>query len=306
MLKRITSVDPPKADARGDESSNAACLQKIIALFFFIVMLFTNAFAQDKAKTVSLPDTVETPGKFYSSHDNTRIYYEVVGHGEPVVLIPGFMNTSESWKRAPLYHDLVAAGYKVVTVDMRGNGRSDKPHSLKAYQDDAEAKDIMGLMKMLRLKKYTVVGYSRGAIIASRVLVKTKRAKAAVIGGMGTGFMDTAWPRRKMFYRALSGEPVKELEGVLDYIKKNNLDQVALAYSQGGQPSTSAKEFARIKKPVLVICGEKDSDHAEAEKLSSMIPRSVFTTVPGDHNIAMRTQEFSTAVMTFLRRSNEQ
>jgi len=283
---------------------SAARLTKIksIALLFFAIIFFVQAKSQESKKTISISDTSSSPGKFYVSHDNTKIYYEVAGDGEPVVLIPGFMNTCESWKRTPLYHDLVAAGYKVVTVDMRGNGKSDKPHSLKAYQDDAEAKDIMGLMKMLRLKKYTVIGYSRGAIIASRVLVKSKRAKAAVIGGMGTGFMDTAWTRRKMFYRALSGEPVKELEGVLDYIKKNNLDQVALAYSQGGQPSTSAKEFARIKKPVLVICGEKDGDHAEAEKLSSMIPRSVFTTVPGDHNNAMRTQEFATAVMTFMRK----
>jgi pimeloyl-ACP methyl ester carboxylesterase len=276
-------------------------INKIILLF--ISFVFINvALSQDIKETILAADTSFTAGKYYTSHDNTKIYYEVVGQGEPVVLIPGFMNTSENWKRAQLYHDLVDAGYKVVTVDLRGNGKSDKPHSLKAYQDDAEAKDIMGLMKMLRLKKYTVIGYSRGAIIASRVLVKSKRAKAAVIGGMGTGFMDTAWARRKMFYRALSGEPVKELEGVLDYIKKNHLDQVALAYSQGGQPSTSAKEFARIKKPVLVICGDKDSDHAEAEKLSSMIPRSVFTTVPGDHNNAMKTQEFSTAVMTFMKK----
>jgi pimeloyl-ACP methyl ester carboxylesterase len=284
-------------NARGRISATG----KNIFLFLIVTIFFTNAQSQTKTSSIS-SDTTKTAGQFFQSFDGTRIYYEVKGKGEPVVLIPGFMNTSESWKRAVLYHDLVAEGYKVVTVDMRGNGKSDKPHTLKAYQNDAEAKDVMGLMKMLRLKKYTVIGYSRGAIIASRILVKSKRVKAAVIGGMGTGFTDTAWARRKMFYRALSGDPVKELEPVLDYIKKNGLDQEALAYSQGGQPSTSEKEFARVKKPVLVICGDKDADHAEAEKLSAMIPRSSFTTVPGDHNNAMRTQEFSTAVMTFLKR----
>jgi pimeloyl-ACP methyl ester carboxylesterase len=266
---------------------------KNILPFFIAFVGVTHSQAQSK------PDTASSG--FYQSFDGTKIYYEVHGEGKAVVFIHGFTNTGDSWKKAPVYSDLLHAGYKLVTVDLRGNGKSDKPHTLEAYQNDAEAKDIIGLMKMLKLKKYTVIGYSRGAIIASRVLMLSKKVQSAVIGGMGVGFMDTAWARRKMFYRALLGEPVPELEAMIQYVKKNNLDQLALAYSQGGQPSTSAVEFSKVKKPVAIICGEKDDDHESAKELATFIPHARFVTVPGDHNSAMRTQEFSTGVLVFLK-----
>ena len=269
--------------------------QPFLLFVFFHILSFAGQAQKDS-----------TTGKFFKSHDGTNIYYEVNGKGKPVVLIHGFMGSSESWKRAPVYNDLLQEGYKVITVDLRGNGRSDKPHILEAYQNDAEAKDIIGLMKMLQLKKYSVMGYSRGAIIASRVLVLNKKVSHTVIGGMGIAFTDTAWSRRKMFYQALMGEPVPELADVMENIKqnikKNGLDQLALAYSQGGQPSTSAKEFSKIKSRVLVICGDKDEDNGKAGELAAIIPQANFVTVPGDHGSALRSKEFSSEVISFLKK----
>ena len=70
---------------------------------------------------------------------------------------------------------------------MRGNGNSDKPHDSTAYDNDAEAKDIMLLMHRLKIKQYSAVGYSRGSIITARLLVLDKRVMNAVMGGMGVG-----------------------------------------------------------------------------------------------------------------------
>lgn len=157
-------------------------------------------------------------------------------------------------------------------------------------------------MKMLRINKYTALGYSRGAIIATRLLILDKRIKGVVIGGMGSAFTDTAWPRRIMFYRALMGEPVKELESMVQNVKKNGLDQLALAYQQKGQPSTSVQEFSRVRKRVLVIAGDKDEDNGSASQLAKLIPHSYFVTVPGDHGGTSRTKEFSLEVLQFLNR----
>src|SRR5438045_9691785 len=88
-------------------------------------------------------------GHFFTSFDSVKIYYEVSGNGFPVILVHGFIVNGESWKKTAVYKDLINAGYKVITPDMRGNGRSDKPHTDKAYANDAEAKDIMGLANML-------------------------------------------------------------------------------------------------------------------------------------------------------------
>ena len=55
----------------------------------------------------------------------------------------GFIVNSNSWKHAALFDSLLANGYKVILIDLRGNGKSDKPHNDEAYANDAEAKDIM-------------------------------------------------------------------------------------------------------------------------------------------------------------------
>src|SRR5260221_6692190 len=113
------------------------------------------------------PDKIRMDSGYLTSFDGTKIYYEVSGKGEAVILIHGFIVNSQSWKGTALYNDLVSAGYKVIILDQRGNGRSDKPHDSTAYENDAEAKDIMTLTKKLDIKKYSAVGYSRGSIIVS-------------------------------------------------------------------------------------------------------------------------------------------
>jgi pimeloyl-ACP methyl ester carboxylesterase len=243
----------------------------------------------------------EANDQFFTSFDGTKLYYEVKGEGYPVVLIHGFISTSESWTRSPLHSDLINNGFKVIILDQRGNGKSDKPHDLKAYENDAEAKDIIGLMNYLSIKKYAAVGYSRGSIIASRLLVLDKNAEAVVLGGMGSAFTNPNWPRREMFYRALSGEPVEELAAMVKYVKESGRDQRALAYLQKAQPSTSPQELNQEKKPVLVICGDQDEDNGSSKELSEMIPGSVYKRVPGKHNDTVQSREFSEEVVLFLR-----
>ncbi|HEY5823326.1 MAG TPA: alpha/beta hydrolase, partial [Cyclobacteriaceae bacterium] len=113
------------------------------------IYLFVFAFS------VQIIFAQQNTDQFFTSFDGTKLYYNVKGEGEPVVLVHGFISTSESWTRSPLHQDLINGGFKVIILDQRGNGKSDKPHELKFYENDAEAKDIMGLMKSLGIKKYS-------------------------------------------------------------------------------------------------------------------------------------------------------
>ena len=239
---------------------------------------------------------------YYSSFDGTKIYYETRGKGMPVVLVHGFIVTGESWKRTALYNQLIENGFQVITIDMRGNGKSGKPHNPEAYENDAEAKDIMGPLNSLNVKAYHVIGYSRGSIIVSRLLLMDNRVGKAVIGGMGTGFTDSLWPRRIMFYNALSGKDVPELAAMVKNVQKAGLDQTALAFLQRSQPSTSPAELQKINRPVLLVCGDADEDNGSGKALSAMIPHSTFVTVPGDHNNASHSKEFANTVISFLNK----
>ena len=79
-------------------------------------------------------------GAYFKSFDSTKIYYEVKGNRRAVVIVHGFIVNGQSWKRTELYKDLLTEGYKVIILDQRGNGFSDKPHHQKP-------------MKMMRKQK---------------------------------------------------------------------------------------------------------------------------------------------------------
>ncbi|WP_374949381.1 alpha/beta fold hydrolase [Mucilaginibacter sp.] len=241
-------------------------------------------------------------GKYYTSLDGTRIYYEVKGSGYPIVLIHGFTGTSQGWKRGKLYSNLIAQGYQVIILDQRGNGLSDKPHTDAAYANDAEAKDIMGLVSSMGIKVYHAVGYSRGSIITSRLMVLDKRVKKAVMGGMGADYTNPEWPRRIHAYKALMGDTTQhDVDDMMVWINKNPFDKLALAYQQKHQPSTSRQQLAKVKMPVLLIDGSEDTTNGDVAQLQKLIPNAVMKTVPGDHNNAGNSVQFSEAVIAFLK-----
>lgn len=261
-------------------------------LMLILFSILTNKICLAQAKDSSY---------YYTASDGIKIYYEVKGTGYPVVLVHGFIVNSQSWKRGKLYFDLVAAGYKVITIDLRGNGQSDKPRDCDLYANDAEAKDIMGIVGELKLKKYTAVGYSRGSIITARLMVLDKRLEQAVMGGMGTDFTDPNWPRRIMFYKGFSGIDVApEMEPIIANVTKAGLDKGLLACMQKEQPSTLVEALKKVKIKVLVACGDKDDDNAKALNLSRYFKNGTSKSVPGDHGAAVQTQQFSDAVLQWL------
>jgi len=237
----------------------------------------------------------------FVSFDGTRIHFDTLGRGRPVVLLHGFIANSTSWKRAVVRQALADAGFKVVTLDLRGNGLSDRPHAAEAYKDNAELRDVIGLMKHLGLTNYDVVGYSRGAILAAELLTLNAPVHRAILGGIGADFTNPNWARRRNFQEAFSkpgSHP--DLRPAVENAKRAGADTVVMARLQEFQPAASPARLRKVTTPVLVINGDRDTDNGDAQKLIEMIPGSRLVLVPGDHSGAMRTPEFATAVVTFL------
>jgi pimeloyl-ACP methyl ester carboxylesterase len=264
----------------------------ILSIFSLFIFIGTHASAMQADS-----------GRYFTSFDGVKIYYEVKGEGYPVVLVHGFSGNCQGWKTGKLYSNLLQAGYKVIMMDLRGNGRSDKPHTDEAYANNAEAKDIMGLMTSLKVKHYDLVGYSRGSIIVSSLMVMDKRVNKTVIGGMGDAYTNPGWPRRIHAYKALVGDTsFHDVDGMVNYIRSQHFDVLPLALQQKYQPSTSPAQLVKIKKPVLIIRGTEDKEEGNSETaLQQMIPGSKLVHVPGDHNAASKNIQFSDAVLTFLK-----
>ncbi|MBV7532039.1 alpha/beta fold hydrolase [Chitinophaga sp. sic0106] len=292
MEKDFTSAFHMSAD-------NCNFYTELYFMKYFNILIFTilaSFTGFNRAAAQASPE----PVTYFQSFDSTRIHYTVAGKGDPVILLHGFILNGDSWRKAALYDSLLKAGYQVITLDMRGNGLSDKPHDSSAYANDAEAKDVMALATHLKLLNYKVVGYSRGAIIVSRLLLLDERVKCAVMGGMGTGFTDPEWPRRKMFYRALDGDNIPELVTMVKSVQAAGLDQQALALMQKEQPATTPAELGKITQAVLVIGGDKDPDNDTGGALAAMMPVGMHATVEGDHGSTVRTAHFASWVVDFL------
>ena len=81
---------------------------------------------------------------------------------------------------------LLAAGARVILLDMRGVGASDKPRDQAAYGDSAMARDVVALIEHLRLVAVDVIGFSMGAGTAARLLIlRPPQVKSAILAAIG-------------------------------------------------------------------------------------------------------------------------
>jgi non-heme chloroperoxidase len=104
-----------------------------------------------------------------------EIYYEDHGAGQPVVLIHGYPLSGRAWdKQVPV---LLEAGYRVITYDRRGFGKSSQP--VVGYDYDTFAADLNTLLEYLDVRDAVLVGHSMGTGEVTRYLGRYGSARVA-------------------------------------------------------------------------------------------------------------------------------
>jgi non-heme chloroperoxidase len=120
-----------------------------------------------------------------------ELYYEDHGSGQPIVLIHGYPLSGASWeKQLPA---LLDAGYRVITYDRRGFGKSSQP--AEGYNYDTFAEDLHKLVTELKLRDFTLVGFSMGGGEVVRYFGKYGSngvSKAVIISGVPPYLLKTA------------------------------------------------------------------------------------------------------------------
>ncbi len=120
-----------------------------------------------------------------------ELYYEDHGSGQPVVLIHGYPLSGASWERQ--LPALLKAGYRVITYDRRGFGKSSQPAT--GYNYDTFTEDLHQLVTQLKLRDFTLVGFSMGGGEVARYLGKYGSngvSKAVIISGVPPYLLKTA------------------------------------------------------------------------------------------------------------------
>ena len=238
--------------------------------------------------------------------EGVRLHYEIHGpeDGAPIVLVHGFASDYKlNWVGTRWQETLTTAGHRIIGLDCRGHGSSDKPHDPAAYSLDIMAADVRRLLDHFDIKTADYLGYSMGARTGVRAMIDfPKRLRRVVLGGIGWG---GAFHAAEDIAKALRGEPTTSpvAKTFLDFAKgrpSNDLEALA-ACILGPQPEPDRSELASIKNPVLVVVGDQDDIVAEVDRLVESIPTAKLVSITGrNHMSAVPAKEFKQAVLDFL------
>ena len=102
--------------------------------------------------------------------DGADINVASAGEGRPVLLLHGFPDTHDVWRKQ--FKPLVEAGYRVIAPDLRGYGRSTSPQPRPDHSQASKremAQDVRALMSELGHEEFVVVGHDRGGYVAFRL-----------------------------------------------------------------------------------------------------------------------------------------
>jgi len=127
----------------------------------FITGAAASAAAVACSQVATSPRSAAAPTKgVVTTNDGVTLRYEEAGSGKPLVCIPGWSQTAAQFK-----HQLggLSARYRVIAVDMRGHGESDKPDN--GYTIQRLAKDVQDLLVARNLTDVTLMGHSMGSSV---------------------------------------------------------------------------------------------------------------------------------------------
>lgn len=239
--------------------------------------------------------------------NGVRIHYEVAGseQGKPIVLVHGFASDYRlNWVGSRWQETLTGAGFKVIGIDCRGHGYSDKPHAEAAYGVELMAGDVMGLLDDLGIDEAAYLGYSMGSRIGLEVILDhPRRVTRAVLGGIGSaGAIDHAAQIARAFrIGEPTDDPIVQSFYKFASARPTNDMQALAACIVGLKANERPDRLAKIRTPILVVVGDRDDIARGAPELVELIPSARLVTVANrDHMSAVPARGFKQAAIDFL------
>lgn len=250
--------------------------------------------------------------QFFNS-DGVRIAYIDVAptgadRGEPILLIHGFAsNHAVNWLNTLWVKTLAHDGRRVIALDNRGHGQSEKLYEPAAYHTSVMARDAVRLLDHLGIEAADVMGYSMGARIAAfMALEHGARVRRLILGGLGDRLVKAAaLPSniaQAMEAQSLDDltDPMQRMFRAFAELTKSDLTALA-ACIRGNRQSLTLKGAGAISCPALVAVGDRDEVSGDGPALAALLPRGRALVIPGrDHNLAVGDKVYKQGVLAFL------
>ena len=227
-----------------------------------------------------------------NAQDGTRVYYEDDGgDGAAVVLHGGFLDSVADLREAAIAQALPGAGFRVVYVDQRGLGNSDKPHDPHAYAMPLRVADAVAVLDELGVERAHFVGQSWGGRLGFGIGEHAPgRVRSLVIGGN----QPYAWPDSPLVRTvtdALAAARTEGMEAVVVGFERfwdmrfpdaqrarwldNDPAALDAAWSTAMAEGAISKDLTRWDVPCLIFLGAADVDFLDgARRAAAEIPNA--------------------------------
>ncbi len=214
----------------------------------------------------------------YADVNGIKLYYEVYGEGDPLVVLHG--NGGEIENAATFYPDLIKR-YKVIAVDSRAQGKSGDTDAALTY--DLMASDINELLEQMKLDSVLIWGQSDGAVIGL-ILAKDYPKKVKKVLAFGANIQ----PDTSAVFPWAVAVIQKNLKEITDP-RERKLNRLMAEH-----PHIPFSELSLIKAPVLIVAGDRDVIRPEHTfKLFQHISNSQLCIIPGaTHGAAWEKKDF--------------
>lgn len=229
----------------------------------------------------------------YLNNHGIKIYYEVEGHGPPIILAHGGAGDTTYW-RGYGYVDRLVDDYTVILFDARGHGKSDKPHLIDDYEPEKMVEDTVAILDALKIDIVNFWGYSMGSYTGFYLAyLYPKRIKSVIVGGGHPYEMDGSDLLELWQLGINEGE-----DAVIHAMQKHmvvspqfeqrlrSLDfHAQAACVQGSSNRKSlAEQLPSMKMPFLLYAGDQDGDYLIEEKVAQILSNAEFFGLPNlDH-----------------------
>ena len=216
----------------------------------------------------------------YANNGDINIYYEVEGEGSPLVMLHGLTSSSEHTKEVG-YVDALKDSYRLILIDARGHGRSDKPHDPAAYISEYVVSDVIAVIDDLGIESWHLFGYSYGGIIAFECAkYAPQRMKSVIVGGAGASaiphegiqaYITNLEAGPEAFVAAY--EQTRPLSPAMKVrILANDHEALIAVLKAVGVRTGVLDDLPGMTMPFLIFAGEYDNFAVAAKEASELLP----------------------------------
>jgi pimeloyl-ACP methyl ester carboxylesterase len=241
--------------------------------------------------------------------DSVEIAFDDAGSGDPVLLIHGFASNGRvNWVDTGWVKALVDAGFRVITIDNRGHGESEKLYDPKFYEAAEMAGDACRLLDQLGIDRCCVMGYSMGARIAAFLaILYPERVRAAIFAGLAANMIHGVDGGTEIAkgLEAASMADVTDLgaKAFRNFAEQTHSDLKALAACiKSSRVKITPEMLAQIRLPVLVVAGDQDIVSGEVAPLVAAIPGATGLTLRNrNHMNAVGDRHYKQEAIAFFK-----